>query len=109
MSLHLEFEPHSWYKGFAIKHDPNHNDACEWDYKYTDGKLCTIHNRIVHPWDNFCEDYVPKWQGFTDNGNTYGVHELGADTLAELRAKITEYRQREAERMARLYSEVNNV
>lgn len=35
MSLHLEFEPHSWYMGFAIKKDNNSNSS--WNAYTADG------------------------------------------------------------------------
>lgn len=35
MSMHLEFEPHSWYMGFAIKDDRAEPDAARWS-GYTD-------------------------------------------------------------------------
>lgn len=64
--MHLEFEPHSWYKDFAIQ-------------KRYEGK----------PFISFNE---PKYIGYTDNGNTYRIDELKADTLKELKQLITEYR-----------------
>jgi hypothetical protein len=66
MSLYLEFEPHSYYKGFAIKRN----------LRYRDGS---------HPNKLF-------WQAFTDNGNTYRIDEIKAFTLKELKQLITEYR-----------------
>lgn len=35
MSLHLDFEPHSWYMGFALKFDPMGRDYHQWN-AYTD-------------------------------------------------------------------------
>lgn len=68
MSLHLEFEPHAWYMGFAIKDDrATHNDP---------------------------ENYY-LWNAYTDNGNTYRVDEVGADTLREVREKIRAYHLRQ--------------
>lgn len=67
MSLWLNFEPHSWYKGFAIEPPENHNDT---------------------------ENYF-KWNAYTDDGNTYRIVKFGADTLKELKQKITEYRSKE--------------
>lgn len=32
MSLQLEFEPHSWYKGFAIKLDPKASNEDNWKW-----------------------------------------------------------------------------
>lgn len=65
MSLHLEFEPHSWYMGFAIQKDnigKNHNDT-----------LLTI------------------WRAYIDNGNTYRIDEIAAPTLEELKLEIRDY------------------
>ena len=59
MSLYLDFEPHSYYMGWAIE-KPEHNDP---------------------------ENYS-KYYAYTDNGNTYRVDELQADTLRELKEKI---------------------
>ena len=43
MSLHLEFDPHSWYMGFAIKHEP---EAIEkWSAYTADGNTYTIVER----------------------------------------------------------------
>jgi hypothetical protein len=61
MSLHLDFEPHSWYMNFAINHE------CK------DG------------------EHKDDWRAYTDNGNTYRVDELYAFTLKELRQKIRTY------------------
>jgi len=67
MSLHIDFEPHSWSYGFAIKDDrATHNDP---------------------------ENYH-LWNAYTDDGNTYQVVELGADTLDRLKQKIRMYHLR---------------
>lgn len=73
MSLHLEFEPHSWYMGFAIQ-----------DYLGQD------HPRLKNP--NTGEAISMRWRAYTDNGNTYRVDELEADTLKNLKRQIKEYR-----------------
>ena len=65
MSLYLNFEPHSWYKHFAIK----------------DNRLDDV------------EDY--RWSAYTDDGNTYRIIRLDANTLKELHDKITSYREKE--------------
>jgi hypothetical protein len=65
MSLHIDFEPHSWYMGFAIQKDPAED---------SNDKPITI------------------WRGYTDNGNTYRVNELLAPTLKELKQEIKHYR-----------------
>lgn len=72
MSLHLEFEPHSWYKGFAIKKDvhPHFSSMIDWSAYYEDGMY------------------------------TYSVIELYGDTLKELKQKITAYHKRLADRDA---------
>lgn len=64
MSLYIEFEPHSFYKGFAIK-------------KNTVSEL--------HPL---------KWTAVTDDGNTYQIVSKSGRTLKELKQKITEYRSK---------------
>lgn len=94
MSLHLNFEPHSWYKGFAIKKE----EAPTGEHIGRRGHSIAGSRRLN-----------TTWRAFTDDGNTYQIVELHSSTLKQLKIYITEYRQREAERMARMYSEVNNV
>lgn len=61
MSMYLEFEPHSWYKGWAIR-------------KNIVGDM--------HPL---------KWTAVTDDGiRTYAIQSISARTLKELKAKIRE-------------------
>lgn len=79
MSLYLEFEPHSWYKGFAIK---------KTDLIAPEGSMQVY------------------WEAYTDNGNTYRVDSVEAETLKELKQKITEYRLLESQKFARLYNGV---
>ena len=105
MSLHLEFEPHSWYMGFAIKQSGD--GECERRY-IEDGRYhCYAHGHDVNiedsQFDNnddiSCEGYEAKgWQAFTDNGNTYRIDELEATTLKELKQQIKDYYRRIAER-----------
>lgn len=64
MSMHLEFEPHSWYYGFAIKKE----------YLIADPESRQI-----------------AWLGFIDDGNTYSIVELEADTLRNLKQQIRGY------------------
>lgn len=67
MSMYIEFEPHSWYRGFAIKQE------------------------TVQPYSG---KTIEIWTGYTDNGNTYRIDELYAPTLAELKQSITKYRSK---------------
>lgn len=76
MSLHLEFEPHSWYMGFAIKKNYDHQ-------KWVNATVRTPAGYIA-PEDN-------KWSAYTDNGMTCYIDERHADTLAELKSQIREY------------------
>ena len=62
MSLYINFEPHSWYRGFAIQLDETESHS------------------------------VNKWWGYTDDGNTYMVVKFTAHTLKELKQLIREYR-----------------
>lgn len=62
MSLHLDFEPHSWYMGFAIRKAPEPINP----------------SRIL-------------WEGFTENGNTYSVDTTAAYTLKLLKERIRAY------------------
>ncbi len=71
MSLYINFEPHSWYKGFAIK-DNKRNDYA---------------NQVV--------GYIHRWEAYTDDGMTYRIVEKQADTLKQLKQQITDYRNKE--------------
>lgn len=73
MSLHLEFEPHSWYKGFAIK-----------------------------PRQRFClnKKVWYQWEAVGLNGNTGYIVHLHASTLASIKNSITAYNNGVAERDA---------
>lgn len=81
MSLHLEFEPHSYYRDFAIKQNT--------------------------PWgmltNNASDKIVSKWSAYTANGMTGHIVELEADTLRELKEQITTYTNNEKARIERLY------
>ena len=65
MSMHLEFETHSWYKGFAIQ-------DYRKQYSGVEGRWCAV----------------------TDNGNTYIIDMLESDTLKQLKQLITNYRSK---------------
>jgi len=66
MSMYLNFEPHSWYRGFAIeKTGISHNDITNYPYN-----------------------------AYTDDGNTYTIVELHATTLKQLKQSITNYRSK---------------
>lgn len=65
MSLYVEFEPHSWYMGFAIRNNYG-----------------LYRSKMFHQ----------RWTAYTDNGNTYQVDELNSLTLTNLKEKIREYR-----------------
>lgn len=69
MSLHLDFEPHSWYMGFAIK------------------------KNLTPSTEN--EHGGQRWRAFTANGNTYQVDEVSGTTLKEIRQAIIEYHLRQ--------------
>lgn len=84
MSLHLEFEPHSWYMNTAI-----------------DKRITRV------------EDYNPeggitvrryKWNGYFMNGMTGLIVEFHANTLADLKKQIKDYRTNETARIERLYT-----
>jgi hypothetical protein len=63
MSLYIEFDAHSWYKGFAIK---------DQRLSHTEADL--------------------KWYAVTANGMTGYLVEFEADTLKDLKKQITDYR-----------------
>lgn len=74
MSMYLEFDPHSWYMGAAIR------DNARTDY--IGGNTATH----IQP---------RRWSAYIEDGMvTYSVIELHAHTLAELKSKIKEYRGR---------------
>lgn len=72
MSLYLKFEPHSFYKEFAIYDNRNFRLR---------GKV----EGTLSP---------HKWHAYTDNGNTYRIDELASYSLKDLKKLITEYRSR---------------
>jgi hypothetical protein len=67
MSMQLNFEPHSWYMGFAIGRYAPHLKASKLDIPYF---------------------------AVTDNGMTYQVDTIEAKTLRELKKLIKEYRSK---------------
>lgn len=87
MSLHLEFEPHSWYKEFAIKD----NRAQGHDQR-----------KLERPLKN---DEGFRWSAYTANGMTGYIVERHADTLAQLKELITKYTNAEKARIERLYAQ----
>ena len=95
MAMTLDFEPHSWYMNFAIKE--NGNDDCEYklDGTDTDGTKwyqCIVHDCLAPSPDAPCADWERhSWTAYTDNGNTYHIAELQADTLDKLKSNIREY------------------
>lgn len=63
MSMHLEFEPHAWYMGFAIqKTGIDKNDITDYPFN-----------------------------AYIDNGNTYMIDEVHGATLAEVKENVREY------------------
>lgn len=64
MSMHLEFEPHSWYMGAAIEHRVSFPRKIAWVAYIEDGMI------------------------------TYSVINITASTLKQLKQKIKEYRNR---------------
>jgi hypothetical protein len=57
MSMHLEFEPHSWYYEFAIKKDDEFNDPCEIIDRDED-PYCRVHGKETGRYDNYCDGYA---------------------------------------------------
>lgn len=85
MSLHLEFEPHSWYMGWAIKDNrkSGHNNSnLERPLEATEGH---------------------RWSAYTANGMTGYIVERHAVTLKGIKLLIRTYEQAERERQARWY------
>lgn len=73
MSLHLEFDPHSWYYDFAIR-DNSAPDRKGGNY-----------------WSNI---QPKRWTGYIENGNFYIIDTVEAGTLAELREQVVAYHLR---------------
>jgi len=78
MSLSLNFEPHSWYKNFAIKDNR--------------GLLVGMDGYTGY-----------HWSAYTENGNTGYIDEEHANTLHELKELISQYEHDRKEHMAYLY------
>lgn len=76
MSLHLEFEPHSWYMDAAIKRE-NIAKPGEW-----------------------VEIQRHNWRAFLLNGMSGYIIEFTAPTLANLKQQIKDYHKAQAERDA---------
>lgn len=83
MSLYIEFEPHSWYKGFAIRD----NKASGYD-------SANLENKLENGY---------RYTAYTDDGMTYRIVEKQADTLKQLKQQITDYRNKQAEKIAEHY------
>ena len=75
--MQLKFEPHSWYKHFAIQDT----------------------GAPMEPGTYYTLDAY-RWHAYTDNGNTYQIDELKSHTLKDLKQKITDYYTKQAERDA---------
>lgn len=94
MSLYLEFEPHSWYMGFAIKDCRLESDAPRW-VAYTDGgNTYQIHEREANTLKRL-KDKIRKYHVQHHNG--YGER-IAKRRLQYLRREI------EAERIS--YGEI---
>jgi hypothetical protein len=85
MSLHLEFEPHSWYQGFAIKHDTGEVIGADEPLANENTQYCADGCKYTN------DGYV--WEAYTANGMTGYIDSFHADTLRELKAKIKQYRE----------------
>lgn len=102
MSLHLEFEPHSWYKGFAIKKGGRkYHDRCGGDTSTANvasgySRLCIDCDEDLFTFEVMTE----PWLAVTNNGMTGYINEYEAYTLKELKQQITDYHKRNAERDA---------
>lgn len=73
MSMHLEFEPHSWYKGAAIK--SNHG--------------------ILYGMPGYTGT---RWNAYYLNGMTGYIIEFAGETLSDIKEQITNYINRQNER-----------
>lgn len=82
MSLHVNFEPHSWYMGFAIRKTFDRY-AFTCDSRHHD-RQCN------NPVGECCKDCF-NWEAYTDDGNTYSIVTLEANTLKDLKLQIRNY------------------
>lgn len=109
MSLHLSFEPHSWYRGFAIKKNEN-NTVCSYrpldaDTDGTEWFECVHHGAEAPSMDAPCANYDESaWSAYTDDGDTMRVVQLNADTLEKLKFAISDWREANDEKMRRRYA-----
>lgn len=83
MSMYIDFEPHSWYMGTAIKH----NIADDSDKPFEEN------------------DY--EWKGYLENGWNYTIVEFSSSTLKDLKRQIKDWHNKENERISNLYKGVN--
>jgi hypothetical protein len=104
MSLSLNFEPHSWYFGFAIKKDDEFNDPCEIIDRDED-PYCRVHGKETGRYDQVCAGFAPKWQAFIDDGMTYRIHDRFSTTLEGLKKEIVLYWFRDGEKHLPVYYE----
>lgn len=96
MSLSIEFEAHSWYRGFAIKA----KGLCEccyfWDGEDTDGSdwfRCAVHDELAPSDQAPCaRSDEPLWYAVDYDGVKGGFVEFYALTLKHLKDQITRYR-----------------
>lgn len=88
MSLHLEFEPHSWYMGWAIKREQLDTGEAIGERGHS---LAGTRKRSS------------LWSAYTANGMTGYVEETHADTLKQLKQQIKQRTLAERERVAGLY------
>lgn len=84
MSLHLEFEPHSWYRGFAIKHDTDEIIGRDEPLSNEDTQYCAEGCYYTN------NGYV--WEAYTANGMTGYIDTLHGRTLQHLKEQIKSYR-----------------
>jgi hypothetical protein len=75
MSMYLDFEPHSWYMGFAVM-----DTATAWKPR-DDGK----------PGMQSMQLDAYRWHAFIDDGNHNRIDELKASTLGGLYAQVIAY------------------
>ena len=111
MSLHLEFEPHSWYMGWAIKKNTDRwqphykGDPSSYPSYKTEGEARAAMEREGVTSEDWLTEWTsprgieptieviqtPGWSAYTANGMTGYVEESHADTLESLRAQIRDY------------------
>lgn len=84
MSMHLEFDPHAWYMGFAIKDNRTEEDAPRWAAYIDDGNTYRIIEREANTLERL-RDKIRKYH--VQHRTGYGER-IAARRLEYLRGEL---------------------